>query len=109
MESDEPEFAAKLINDYIRFFDTETIWMLVSAGRNYISSQIRDIEYTIASKREMAKVRRLDRVVVIEEAANTAFSLGIKDRVNTTNVVQYNQLSNSNNLHSTLLQRIQGS
>ena len=41
----------------------------------------------------MAKVRRLDRVVVIEEAANTAFSLGIKDMVNTTNVVQYNQLS----------------
>ena len=34
MESDEPEFAAKLINDYIRFFDTETIWMLVAAGRN---------------------------------------------------------------------------
>ena len=93
MEWDDPVFPAKLINNYIRFFDLSTIQMLVAAGRNSISSQIRDIENTIASKRKMAKVRRLDRIIAIQEAANTAYLLGIKDRVDTTNVVQYNQLS----------------
>ena len=41
----------------------------------------------------MAKVRHLDRIVQIQEAASTAFLLGIKDRVDTTNVVQNNQLN----------------
>jgi len=93
MESDDPEFAANLVNDYISFFDFETIKGLVSAARNSIASQIRDIKYTISSKRGMAKVRRLDRIVQIQEAANTASLLGIKDRVDTTNVVQNNQLN----------------
>ena len=93
MESDDPEFAAKLVNNYISFFDFETIKALVSAGRNSIASQIRDIKYTISSKREMAKIRRLDQIVNIEESANTALLLGIKDRVDTTNVVQNNQLN----------------
>ncbi len=88
-----PVFLAKLINDYIRFFDLVTIKMLVAAARNSIESQIRDIKYTIASKQEMAKIRRLDRIVVIQEVANTASLLGIKDRVDTTNVVQNNQLN----------------
>lgn len=93
MESDDPEFAANLVNDYVSFFDTETILSLVAAARNYISKQIRDIEYAINSKREMAKVRRLDRIVQIREAANTAKLLGLKDRVNTTNVTLNNQLN----------------
>lgn len=93
MESGDPVFAANLVNDYIGFFDLETILALSAAGRNSISSQIRDIEYAIASKREMAKVRRLDRIVVIQEAANTASLLSIQDRVDTTNVVQNNQLN----------------
>ena len=41
----------------------------------------------------MAKVRRLDRIVVIQEAANTASILGFEDRVDTSNVVQNNQLN----------------
>ena len=93
MESDDPEFAAKMVNDYIRFFDLSTIQMLVAAGRNSISSQIRDIENTIASKRKMAKVRRLDRIIAIQEAANTAYLLGIKDIVDTPTIVQSNQLN----------------
>ena len=93
MEWEDPVFVVKLINNYIRFFDLSTIQMLVAAGRNSITSQIRDIEYGIASKREMAKVRRLDRIIAIQEAANTAYLLGIKDRVDTTNVVQNNQLN----------------
>ena len=59
----------------------------------HLRVRIRDIEYSIASKREMAKVLRLDRIVQIQEAASTAFLLGIKDRVDTTNVVQNNQLN----------------
>ncbi len=93
MESDDPEFASSLINDYIKFFDTETIWMLVAAGRNSISSRIRDIEYTIASKRQMAKQRREDTILRFEEAAQIAGNLGVEDRVDTTNVVQNNQLN----------------
>ncbi len=93
MESDDPEFAAKIVNDYISFFDFETVKGLVSAARNSIESQIRDIQYSISSKRKMAKVRRLDQIINIQESANTAFLLGIKDRVDTTNVVQNNQLN----------------
>ena len=93
MESNDPEFAANLVNDYVSFFDTETILLLSAAARNSIAGQIRNIEYTISSKREVAKVRRLDRIVVIQEAANTASILGFEDRVDTSNVVQNNQLN----------------
>ena len=93
MESNDPEFAANLVNDYVSFFDTETILLLSAAARNSIAGQIRYIEYTISSKRELAKVRRLDRIVVIQEAANTASILGFEDRVDTSNVVQNNQLN----------------
>ena len=91
MESDDPEFAANLVNDYISFFDTETILALSAAARNSLAGQIRDIEYTIASKRQMAKQRREDTILRNEEAAVIAGKLGVKDRVDTTNVVQNNQ------------------
>ena len=93
MESDDPEFAANLVNDYINFFDTETILALSAAARNSLAGQIRDIEYTIASKRQMAKQRREDTILRYEEAAEIAGKLGVKDRVDTTNVVQNNQLN----------------
>jgi len=93
MESDDPEFAANLVNDYISFFDTETILALSAAARNSLAGQIRDIEYTIASKRQMAKQRREDTILRYEEAAEIAGKLGVRDRVDTTNVVQNNQLN----------------
>ena len=93
MESDDPEFAANLVNDYISFFDTETILALSAAARNSLAGQIRDIEYTIASKRQMAKQRREDTILRHEEAAVIAGKLGVRDRVDTTNVVQNNQLN----------------
>ena len=43
MESDDSEFAANLINDYISFFDTETILALTSTERNSLAGKIRDI------------------------------------------------------------------
>jgi len=91
MESGDPEFAANLVNDYISFFDTETILALSAAARNSLAGQIRDIEYTIASKRQMAKQRREDTILRYEEAAVIAGKLGVRDRVDTTNVVQNNQ------------------
>ena len=63
MEFDDPEFAANLINDYISFFDTETILALSAAARNTLARKIRDIEYTIGSKPQMAKQQREDQIL----------------------------------------------
>ena len=93
MEWDDPVFPAKLINNYIRFFDLVTIKMLVAATRNSIESQIRDIEYTIGSKRQIAKQRREDQILRFEEATVIARKLAIKERVDTNTVVQNNQLN----------------
>ena len=93
MESDDPEFAANLVNDYISFFDTETILALSAAARNSLVVQIKDIEYTIGSKRQMAKQRREDQILRFEEATVIARKSAIKDRVDTNTVVQNNQLN----------------
>ncbi len=42
-ESNDPEFAAKLVNDYVSFFDLETVRALVSDARNTIGEQIMDL------------------------------------------------------------------
>ena len=86
MESNDPEFAANLVNDYISFFDAETILALSAAARNSLEGQIRDIENTIGSKRQMAKQRREDSILRYEEAAEIAGKLGVRDRVDTMNV-----------------------
>ena len=93
MESEDPVFAAKLVNDYIIYIDAETIFAMTAAARNSIAGQIRDIEYTISSKRQMAKQRREDTILSFEEAAKIAAELGVRERVDTTNVVQNNQLN----------------
>ena len=91
----DPEVAAQWVNDYVKFMDTETIRLLVENMRNSITNQIRDIEYTISSKREMAKQRREDQILQYIEASTIAAKLGVKDRVDATNVVQNNQLNSS--------------
>jgi len=93
MESDDPEFAAKLINDYVSFFDLETVRALVSDARNTIDEQIMDIEYKIASKRQMTKLRREDQVLRYQEAITIARALGIKKRVDATNIIQNTQMN----------------
>jgi chain length determinant protein (polysaccharide antigen chain regulator) len=93
MESNDPVFAAKLVNDYVGFFDLETVLQLVSDARNSIQEQIVDIEYKIASKRQMAKQRREDQILRFGEALIIARKLAIKDRVDTNTVVQNNQLN----------------
>ena len=73
--------------------DFETISMAVENMRITITNQIRDIEYKIASKRHMAKQRREDQILILKEAIIIARSLGVKERVDATNVVQNNQLN----------------
>ena len=91
VESNDPEFAAKLVNDFVSFFDLETVRGMVSDAKNNIEEQILDIEYSIASKRQMAKQRREDQVLRYQEASIIANTLGIKKRVDATNIIQNTQ------------------
>ena len=93
VESTDPEFAAKLVNDYVSFFDLATVRGMVSDAKNNIEEQILDIEYSIASKRGMAKQRREDQVIRYQEAYKIALTLGIKKRVDATNIIQNTQMN----------------
>lgn len=93
VESTDPEFAAKLVNDYVNFFDLETVHEIAFDEKNKIQEQILDVEYSIASKRQMAKQRREDQILRFEEATVIARKLEIKDRVDTNTIVQNNQLN----------------
>ncbi|MFL2737175.1 MAG: hypothetical protein ACJ0DJ_00135 [bacterium] len=93
IELHDPNVAAQWVNDYVQFIDSETIKRLVENKRNAITNQIRDIEYQIASKRQMAKQRREDQIARFKEALTVARRLGVEERVDTTNVVQNNQLN----------------
>ncbi len=115
VESTDPEFAAKLINDYVSFFDLETVLGMVSDAKNNIEEQILDIEYSIASKRQMAQQRREDQISEIEytilskqkmaqqrredqilrfkEAIVIADSLGIKKREDATGLIKSSQMN----------------
>ena len=93
IELHDPNVAAQWVNDYVQFIDSETIKRIVENKRNAITNQIRDIEYQIASKRQMAKQRREDQIEKFKEALIIARRLGVEERVDTTNVVQNNQLN----------------
>ena len=62
IELHDAEVAAQWVNDYVKFMDKETISKLIEKIQNSIANQIRDIEYMISSKREMAKIRREDEI-----------------------------------------------
>jgi len=91
MHSEDSEFAAKLINDYIKFFNLATVRTLASNARSAIDNQIKDIESTIRSKRKIALIRRQDQITRYKEAAIIASKLGAVERIEGTNVVQNNQ------------------
>ena len=93
IELHDAELGTKWVNDLIKFVDKETIVMLVEDTQNSIVNEIRDIEYKIASKRQMAKTRREDQIVRYTEAAKIAASLGIKRRVDATNIIQNTQMN----------------
>ena len=89
----DPEIAAQWVNDFTEFINKETIAMLVEESENLIENQVRDIEYAISSKRQMAKKRRHDQIIRYDEAAKIANSLGIKRRVDATNIIQTTQMN----------------
>ena len=92
-ESDDPEFAAKLVNDYVSYFDLETVRGLVSDAKNSIAEQIMEIEYKIDSKRQMAQQRREDQILRFKEAIVIADSLGIKKREDATGLIKSSQMN----------------
>jgi len=67
IELHDPEVAAQWVNDYVKFMDKETISKLIEKIKTSIATQIRDIEFLISSKREMAKIRREDKIIRIEK------------------------------------------
>ena len=93
IELHDAEIAAQWVNDLVEFVNIETVNMLVEELQSSISNQTRKIEYSIASKRQMAKQRREDMIIQYQEAASIAQKLGVMDRVNSTNIVQNNQLN----------------
>ena len=93
IELHDAEIAAQWVNDLIEFVDKETIDMLVEDLQISVSNKIRDIEYKITSKRQMAKQRREDQIIRYEEAAKIANNLGIKRRVDATNIIQNTQMN----------------
>ncbi len=66
IELHDAKVATQWVNDYVNFMDKETISKLIEKIQNSIANQIRDVEYMISSKREMAKIRREDQITGIE-------------------------------------------
>ena len=93
IELEEPHTAAQWINDFVEFVDRETISMLVDNLDNTIKNKIKDIEYTVESKRELAIKRREDQIIRYIEASKIADSLGIVRRVDATNIIQNTQMN----------------
>ena len=93
IELNNSEIAAHWVNDLIEFVDKETIHQLVQNQRISIANQIRNIEYAIGSKRQMAKQRREDKILSYKEDSIIAMQLDIADRIDTKNVVQNNRLN----------------
>ena len=93
IELNDAEIAAQWVNDLTKFVDKETIVMLMENVQYSIANQIREIKYKIESKRQLSKQRREDRIIQYEEAAFIAQKLGLMDRVDSTNIVQNNQLN----------------
>jgi len=93
IELHDAEIATQWVNDFTKFVDKVTVDIVVDELQNSISNEIRDIEYKIASKRQMAKRRREDQIIRYREASTIAENLGIKRRVDATNIIQNTQMN----------------
>ena len=93
IELHDGEIAAKWVNDLTEFANKETVASLLEELKISIENKVKDIEYSIASKRDMAKRRRQDKIARYDEAAKIAYNLGIKRRVDATNVIQTTQMN----------------
>ena len=84
IELHDSEIASLWVNDIIEFVDKETIAMIVDDLQNSIANQVRDIEYTIESKRKMVKQRREDQITEIERTIDSKrrmASLRLQDKI----------------------------
>ena len=88
IESHDPVFSAKIINDFIDFVNIETVKNQKLITQRKINEAILDIDYAISSKRKMAKKRRRDQILRFQEAKIIAKSLGFERRVDATNIIQ---------------------
>ncbi len=89
IELHDAEIAAEWVNDLINFFDTETISRLVANTRNTIANRIRDIEYTISSKRQMVKLRREDQIDELEYSIASKRQIAKKRREDQIDELEY--------------------
>lgn len=96
IEWEDPEQASEWVNQYVALTSQKTVDQLVFNVRDAINNRIRYIEYTIASKRKMARERREDKIAVLKEALGIAKSLNIEDRFEVSTVVQNSDVVNVN-------------
>lgn len=72
IEWGDPVIAAQWANDFASIAERETVKYFYTNLKNAVETRVRDIEYTIASKRKIAQQRREDRIAVLEEATSIA-------------------------------------
>ena len=85
MEMNDPDLAAKWVNELVEFTDKKTIDMEVEDLQNSIANRIKEIDYRIKTTLKMEKIFRKDTIKIYEEALTIAKELGIRDRVGNTN------------------------
>ncbi len=69
--SRDPEFAAKIVNDYINFLDIETVRGLSAGALSTIEVKIREVEDSIGSKKQMEIYRREDQIRDLESSISS--------------------------------------
>ncbi len=88
IERGDPEQAAQWVNQLATLANHVTVAQLVSDLVGAIDTRIQNVENNISSKRQLAKQRREDRLVRLEEGLQIAKSLGISERQGVFNIVQ---------------------
>ncbi|RKZ72949.1 MAG: hypothetical protein DRR19_31500, partial [Candidatus Parabeggiatoa sp. nov. 1] len=78
-ETRDAHLSAKVLNDFIRLVNAETISILSQNVAEKLNSRKQLLQNQIASKRKLAPLRRGDRIQVLEDAALVAEILGIVD------------------------------
>ena len=94
--ANDPNLAAEILNSFVKFVNFETVKNELNASQSRINQRITELNNLINTKRKMAKLRREDQISRFKEAIIIADSLGLKERVETTNIIQ----STTNDLNS---------
>lgn len=75
----DPDLAAKFLNDYINMVEKETAKNLTDGVNRSIKVYRDTIQADLNGKRKLARNRTKDRIIALEEALLIANNLGIKD------------------------------